>query len=85
MDEEDGRPGACSRQFGPLSAPIGAALQSLFQPISDKNFRASSFRAFCERVGDARAFGNDRNRHAKRPSGAKALVDIAGLIGTTKV
>ena len=34
MDEEDGRPGACSRQFGPLDAATGAAPQSLFRPFS---------------------------------------------------
>ena len=30
MDEEDGRPGAQSRQLGPSDAPLGVALPSLF-------------------------------------------------------
>jgi hypothetical protein len=38
MDEEDGKPGARSRQLGPLSALSGVALQSLFQSSSTPTF-----------------------------------------------
>jgi len=80
MDEEDGRPGACSRKFGYLDAPSGVAPQSLF-----RCFCISSFREFREDAGEVSGFDDGRNRYEKHPSGAKALIDIAGRIGTTEV
>ena len=83
MDEEDGRPGARSRQLGPSSAPSGVALQSLFQPRSGQNPRATSFRVFCERVGNLSYFEQLRGwRIAAR---AKAQNVNGRFFGTTEV
>jgi hypothetical protein len=41
MDEEDGRPGARSRQLGNSNAPTGVAPQSLFLPFCAPAFRFS--------------------------------------------
>jgi hypothetical protein len=69
MDEEDGKPGACSRQLGYSNAPAGVPPQSLFKPISNKNLRAPSF----------------RDRYERHPSGAKAPQLFCDGCGTTEV
>ena len=88
MDEEDGRPGACSRQFGPLSALPGVALQSLFQHFRARFFGSAAKaipRGLKPDVDNAGPIGTTEVVPLRvHPSGAKALVNFAALAARLK-
>jgi hypothetical protein len=83
MDEEDGRPGACSRQFGHANAPAGAVLQALFQHCRARFF-GSAAQAIPQgpkpNADNAGLIGTTEVVPLRvHPSGAEALFDVAGL------